>query len=272
MIKTMRAGSIGHAHSAAGDRRAEVAEWLRKKGKQEPRAARLAGKLGGCMRRRPCGSLACTVCAEALQHDVAAALGELIGKRRRDTVVFITVALTGMAVPTGGLAGVNMQALRRRIQYALDKAGVGWAVGALDYSFNEHKTGRYAPCWLVHLHLVTATDNQAALRGLLQSAFPRSDAVPRPAKVLEWDGRDNALLYLLKTEFGRRVGVDDAERFSPKTGAWRRCRATSQQRLRSAERLELLLHLDGIGPEGRVFMRKAQLRRTREGLRIAVMR
>jgi len=130
---------------------------------------------------------------------------------------------------------------------------------------------RYEPCWLIHLHLVTVTDDPEALRRRLTAACPASDAIPRPVRAQAWDGHGNALLYLLKTKFDRRVGVDDAARFSPKTGEWRLCRATSQQRLRSAERLELLLHLDGIGPDGRLFMRKAQLRRTHDGLTIVAM-
>ena len=50
-----------------------------------------------------------------------------------------------------------------------------------------------------------------------------------------------------------------------KTSLKRRpCRATSPQRLRSGERLELLPRLDTVGL-GRVFTRRAQLRRTRKG-------
>lgn len=281
-MRSRHAVGLGHIHRGghppiptgpARERRPDVAGWLRKKRRQDPRAAALAESLAACTCCFPCGSGACPACGEALQHELASAVDEFIDKhrRRRGTVVFVTVALPGSTVPMGGLAGVNMQALRRRTRYALDKAGVGWAIGALDYSLNEHKTERYEPCWLIHLHLVTVTDDPEALRRRLTAACPASDAVPRPVRVQEWDGRDNALLYLLKMKFARRVGFDDAERFSPRTGGWRRCRATSQQRLRSAERLELLLHLDGIGPDGRLFMRKAQLRRTRDGLAIVAM-
>jgi hypothetical protein len=174
-------------------------------------------------------------------------------------------------VPRGGLACLHLPAAKRRVHAKLGKAGVGWAIGAWDYSLNEHKTGRYAASWLPHLHLLTVTDDPEALRRGLLDAFARSDAVPRPVRAEAWDGRENALLYPLKTKFDRRIGIDDAVRFSPKTGEWRLCRATSQQRLRSAERLELLLHLDEIGPEGRLFMRKAQLRRTRDSMKIVTM-
>jgi len=260
-----RAGRPG---PAAHERRAALAVWLRKKWGRDPRAGALADRLDACA-RGPCGSGGCPVCGEALQRGFAAALDEFVGAHRRGaSVVCVSVALPGLAVPRGGLTGLNLPAAKRRVQARLSRAGVGWAIGAWDYSLNEHETGRYPPFWLPHLHLVSATDDAAALRRGLRDSFAPSDAVPRPVRVQAWDGRENALLYLLKAKFDRRVGVDGAERFSPKAGEWRLCRATSQQRLRSAERLELLLHLDQGGLGGRLFMRKARPRRTRGGLAV----
>lgn len=251
----------------------DLPEWLRKKGKQDQRATELSSKLDACAPASPCGSGACPACGEAFQREFAAAARLFIEQQwcRRSAIVCVGIALPGLAVPPGGLAGLNLPAAKRRVQDRLGRAGVGLAVGAWDYSMNEHWTARYAPFWLRHLHLLIGTGDPGALREGLKRSFPNSDAVPRPVKVQAWDGRENALLYLLKPKFDRRIGVDNAERFSPKTGEWRLCRATSPQRLRSAERLELLLHLDEIGPEGRVFMRKAQLRQTRDGMTIVAM-
>lgn len=251
----------------------DLPEWLRKKGKQEPRATELSSKLDACAPASPCGSGACPACGEAFQRDFAAAAGRFIEnlRCRRGAIVCVGIAQPDLAVPLGGLAGLNLPAAKRRVQNRLGKADVGLAFGAWDYSVNEHRTERYAPSWLPHLHLLVGTGDPGALREGLKRSFPHSDAVPRPVKVQAWDGRENALLYLLKDKFDRRIGVDNAVRFSPKTGERRLCRATSHQRLRSAERLELLLHLDEIGPEGRVFMRKAQLRRTRAGMKIVAM-
>lgn len=252
----------------------ELVEWLRKKGKQDQRAAALSGRLDACALASPCGSGACPACDQAFQRDFAAAGGRFIEEQQRcrhGAIVCVGIALPGMAVPLGGLAGLNLPAAKRRVQDRLGKADVGSAIGAWDYSMNEHRTARYPTFWLPHLHLLIHPGDPGALRGGLRRNFPSSDAVPRPVKVQMWDGRENALLYLMKTKIDRRIGVDNAKRFSPKTGEWRLCRATSQQRLRSAERLELLLHLDGIGLDGRLFMRKAQLRRTHDGMKIVAM-
>jgi hypothetical protein len=264
---------VGEGHDAATEERnSRLAGHLRRHAAHEPRAFGLAATVADCTIHRPCISGACPTCGEAAQHGFAAAVHRFVDEhRRRDTVVCAGIALWSLAVPRGGLAGLDLPAARRRVQARLTTAGIGWATGAWDYSFNEHETGRYEPFWLPHLHLILATDESTALRRGLRDAFVRTDAIPRPVKVQAWDGRENALLYLLKMKYDRRVGVDGAERFSPKTGEWRRCRATSQQRLRSAERLELLLHLDEIGLDGRLFMRRAQLRRTRDGLTIVAM-
>ena len=280
-MPSMRAAGAGDARrraepigptGPARERRPDVAGWLRKKWRQHPRAGALADRLDACTRFPPCGSGACPVCCEEFQHDFApAARGFLEEHRRGATVVCVGLALPGLAVPPGGLTGMNLPAAKRRIQARLDRAGVGWALGAWDLSMNEHRTARYAPFWLPHLHLLTEAWDPEALQRRLKRSSPGTDAVPRPVKVQPWDGRGNALLYPLKMKFDRRVGVDDAERFSPKTGRWRRCRATSHQRLRSAERFELLLHLDEIGLGGRLFLRGAQLRRTRGGMKIVAM-
>lgn len=263
------ASSIGLVRGCCSD----LPEWLRKKGKQEPRATELSSKLDACAPASPCGSGACPACGEAFQRDFAAAAGRFIEEQwcQCDSVVCAGIALPSLAAPRGGLQGLNLLAAKRRVQERLSRAGVGLAFGAWDYSMNQHQTARYAPFWLPHLHLLIGTGDPGSLRQGLKRSFPSSDAVPRPVRVQVWDGHENALLYLLKRKFDRRIGIDNAERFSPKTGKWRLCRATSQQHLRSAERLELLLHLDEIGLDGRVFMRKAQLRLARGSIRIVPM-
>lgn len=82
--------------------------------------------------------------------------------------------------------------------------------------------------------------------------------MPRPIKVVRWDGRSEALRYTLKANFERRIGRDHGQRFSKTKGTSRTCRVTEKQRLRSREKRELLLHLDQIGLQGRLFLRCAQ--------------
>ena len=102
------------------------------------------------------------------------------------------------------------------------------------------------------------TDDDEVLKRSLKKQFPSSDLVPRPVKVKVWDGRSRALRYPYKDRYERRISTDKGKRFDKKTGKERRCRATDKQPLLSKQRLELLLHLDGIGTAGRLFLRGVQ--------------
>jgi hypothetical protein len=186
-------------------------------------------------------------------------------------MITISVVLPSSVAPIGELDQFSVANFGRRLKYALDAAGVDWVIGALDYSVNFHETDRYEPHWAVHLHGFSLTDDTVALRRRLVEVIKKSDAAPRPVRVEQWDGNKKAIRYALKTTFHRRKGVDHAERFDPKTGKSRTCRATKTQRLLSAEKVELALHLDRIGWGGRLFTRHAQLRRTQSGPVIALM-
>jgi hypothetical protein len=64
---------------------------------------------------------------------------------------------------------------------------------------------------------------------------------------------------MLKPEFWRRIGTDDAQRFDKTNSGQRSCRATDKQPLPSARKRELLLHLDQIGLQGRLMLRWVQI-------------
>jgi hypothetical protein len=162
-------------------------------------------------------------------------------------------------IPLGTLSKAEHQRAAERLKYALRAASVPWLVGGVDLSFNEHATGRYAPGWCWHVHGFVATNNIVKLRNRLKRRFPPTDAVPRPVKVVAWDGRFEALKYTLKNDFERRVGRDDGVRRTA-FGRKRTCRVTEKQRLRSAEKRELLHHLHEIGLQGRLFFRCAQFK------------
>ena len=139
-------------------------------------------------------------------------------------------------MPIGELGQFSPTNFFRRLKYTLDKADGDWVIGALDYSVNFHEGDRYEPHWAVHLHGFTVTDDQEALRRQLVEAVKKSDAIPRPVRVKPWDGDKRAIRYVLKTNFQRRKGIDDAERFDTKTGKSRTCRATKTQRLLAAQK------------------------------------
>lgn len=251
---------------------AKMIRRLRKVTGDDGQAKRLANELDGCSPTDPCWSGACPMCGLAVRRHLTGQIGKFVRDHSSNgEVITISIIVPSSAVPVGELGKFSPTNFARRLKYALDRADVDWVIGALDYSVNFHEGDRYEPHWAVHLHGFTATDDQQALRRRLIGVIKKSDAVPRPVRVKPWDGDKKAIRYALKTNFQRRKGIDDAERFDPKTGKSRTCRATKTQRLLAAEKVELALHLDRIGWEGRLFMRHAQLRRSQSGPVIALM-
>jgi hypothetical protein len=97
----------------------------------------------------------------------------------------------------------------------------------------------------------------------LTLANPASEAVPRPIKVLNWDGRNEGLAYALKTTFKRRVSVHQNRRSSDALQ-----RNTSEQDLRVAERIPLYQYLDSVGLHARVLLLGARPTLTDQGFSI----
>jgi hypothetical protein len=168
-------------------------------------------------------------------------------------------------VPADGLTNLGQLSLAqhqrnvRRWKEALGRAGATWFIGGSDWSFNEHQDDRYQPHWAHHFYGFTATTDPDGLKKQLQAQFPKTDAIPRPVKVQEWDGKKKAIRYMAKAEFFRRIGSDEGQRFNKANGKKRSCRATDKQPLRSSQKRQLLLHLDQIGLQGRLMLRWVQI-------------
>jgi hypothetical protein len=162
------------------------------------------------------------------------------------------VPADGIVAP-GQLSPAQHQRNVRRWKEALGRAGVAWFIGGSDWSFNEHEDNRYPRHISHHFYGFTATSDPDDLKKRLQAQFPKTDAIPRPVKVQVWDGKKKAIRYMAKSEFYRRIGSDDGQRFNKANGKDRSCRATDKQPLRSSQKRELLLHLDQIGFQGRLM-------------------
>jgi hypothetical protein len=229
---------------------------LLRKGKT-PKALNLAALLDGCTRGARCQSGACSECTHAAQTLYTQMLRNFLNSHGGSrTLTMVTIILPAL-IPPGTLSKAEHQRAAERLKYALRAAGVPWLVGGVDLSFNEHATGRYPRGWSWHVHGFVATKNIAKLKKRLKRRFPPTDAVPRPVKVVKWDGRSAALEYTFKNDFERRVGRDDGVRRMA-FGRKRTCRVTEKQRLRSHEKRDLLLHLHEIGLQGRLLFRCAQ--------------
>ena len=146
----------------------------------------------------------------------------------------------------------------RRWKTALGRAGVGWFIGATDLSFNEHMDGRYPPHWSEHFYGFTETDDPEMLKRKLRKQFPTTDAILRPVKVTEWDGRNAALRYAVKDIFWRRIGTDDGKRFDKRTGIGTVLPGDRQTTPPIVPKMRTFLHLDAVGLQGRLLLRRAQ--------------
>jgi hypothetical protein len=171
-------------------------------------------------------------------------------------LVCVTVApFDGIAHP-GHLSPANHERLARRCRERLDAAGVEWFVGAFDWSRNEHRDALYQPHWLEHFHGFTATTDRKALKQSLLKQFPATLAILRPVKVRPWDGKIEAIRYMVKPDFHRRIGVDTALRGHGSTE--RVCRDTDKQPLRASEKRELAPFLTRVGFQGRLLLKQVQ--------------
>ena len=235
--------------------------WLRKKHRHRKSARNLARRIADCRPpERGCGSAACPDCGSAGQKRLTRLLKHATKAINEDThVFFVTVASAADATDPARLKTFDAFSIKKIVTDACAAAEVAWGVLALDVSINEHRTSRYPLFALPHIHGIVVTQNAARLREALKKVSQPSDAIPRPVRVTRWDGNPDAFRYLLKQQLDRRIGVDNAERFDPRTGKKRLCRAVRKDRPRSAERREMLLFLDRIGIDGRVIFVNARL-------------
>jgi hypothetical protein len=179
-----------------------------------------------------------------------------IDKKELQLVALSIVPYDPMVQP-GQLHTINIVNLQRRLKYALDSVGVAVAVGGIDFSFNHDREGKYQPLWSAHFYLITSTTEKKKLGDRLRKIYLRSDIIPRPIKISSFENLARRRSYALKMNFQRRIGYDDIKN---QIGKIRKCRNTSGDKLRAAERLELFIYLDKIGFAKRVIFRRAKPR------------
>jgi hypothetical protein len=236
---------------------------------EEANYRQLAARLRDCRRDHRCGSPACAQCADAEKSLLESASKEfIVGEARSFAVAFATIIPPESAVSKGQLRGFDAINFKRRLRDGLVKTSARCAVGAVDITLNEHQRGLFDPHWAPHAHLMVVTNDINVLRKEMKSAFPRTVDGSRPVVVKEWDGDLRVLSYIFAVDFGRRISVENAQRFDPRTGLKRSCRATTYGRLRVSERVELAHFLDTVGLGGRLILRKARLYPSGASLRL----
>jgi hypothetical protein len=240
--------------------RSELIDWLRQKYKDNQACQSLANKLDACKRGARCKSAACPECSAAARDLVTEVTRKFLKEKAKTaTIACVSIVPADGITNPGQLSLPQHQRNLRRWKEALGRAGVTWFIGGSDWSFNEHDEDRYPRHISHHFYGFTATTDPEDLKKRLQAQFPKTDAIPRPVKVQEWDGKQKPIRYMAKSKFFRRIGSDEGQRFNKTNGKDRSCRATDKQPLKSSQRRELLLHLDQIGLQGRLILRWLQI-------------
>jgi hypothetical protein len=240
--------------------RRDLIGWLRKRYPAKQACQNLADKLDNCKPKARCKSAACPECSTAAQDLVTEVTHKFLKKKAKaGTIVAVSIVPADGTSAPGQLSPNQHARNLRRWKDALGRAGISWFLGGSDWSFNEHENDRYQPHWSHHFYGFTITNDLQILKRDLQAQFPKTDAVPRPVKVQEWDGDTKPIAYMVKSKFNRRIATDDGQRFDKDNNKNRSCRATDKQPLKSSQRRDLVLHLDQIGLQGRLMLRWVQI-------------
>lgn len=215
-----------------------------------------------------CGSSGCPCdLLEAQGALTAALMPSLTGAK--SNVFFVTLVPRRAAPRVTNLAAFEVSNLHRRVKEDLRPIRIEWAIMVLDMTLNEHEANRLHARWQHHYHgFIVTSLTRKELRLALKRVFPKSEAIPRPVHVKEWNGSEGAIRYLLKPDIYRRISSDHGERFDRKTGRVRLCKTTRSDRLRAAEQIELALYLDKIGLQSRLLCLRCRMR---NGMSLAIL-
>jgi hypothetical protein len=209
-------------------------------------APRLAYKLASCAVPSPCGSGACPVCTRALQRHFVSEVFPFL----QPTSDFVTVSLVpNSPISLGTLSQLPILEFTGSVGKQLARSRISFCVGGIDFSFNESRRGDFQSHWSPHIWLLTSDFNRARWESRLREHFRRSPAIPRPVKILDWDGDLAAIGYSLKYQFSRRVST-----LGHRSESRRLCNVTQYDRLRGHERFELYSYLDRIGLASRILL------------------
>lgn len=227
----------------------------------------LADKIADCSSENPCSSSACSACRGEQRRESEIATKKLAATATAEEQLFlVTIAPPKRGLPLTHLAWFDPDSFGRHIKHALRNAPISWAVFGMDFSFNEHESGDFAPFFMPHVHGLVATTHPSGLKRSLRKAFPKTDCVPRPRKMDLWDGRKNAIEYMFKCGITRRISRNGVTKRHHRTGQERVCRHTRSARPRVREFVQFYILLDRIPMLSRQIFMRLQRCITKNGL------
>jgi hypothetical protein len=228
-------------------------KFLRKHSNTHRDALVVAERLESCEPKHRCLSGACPECGRLFQHWFVRRSRKFITRHIAlswNWLVAVTIVPYDPIISPGQLSKLDIVNLQRRLKHALKKTKMSVALGGIDFSFNADREGKYLPFWSVHFYLITSSENTKKLGKKLRKLLLKSEELPRPVKISRFKNTARRLSYALKMNFRRRIAYVDIKN---QNGKIRKCRNTSSDKLRAAERLELYIYLDKIGFADRVI-------------------
>jgi len=121
-------------------------KFLRKHSNTDPKAEAVADRLESCEPDQRCLSGACPECGRLFQRWFVRRSKKFIAKRNsrpKHELVAVSIVPSSPAAGPGQLLTVDVVNLQRRLKYALKKADLDVALGAIDFSFNEDHEQKY---------------------------------------------------------------------------------------------------------------------------------
>lgn len=249
---------------AEGERR-KLVKALRRHGRGNEAALRLADKMAACLPGRRCLSGGCPECMRAMQRLFVATCGSLI--RRSDvSMTAVSVVFRRAGIAEGKLAqtGDVFSIVSPTLRAALRAAAVRQAVGGFDISANEHAEQRFAPHYRPHAWIIVPASQMARGDKAFRERFPASRTVRRPVRLQKFDGDLRGLAYAVKTDFVRRISLP--RKALADGGATRR--NTRDRPLLGRQRVEIALALDRVGLGARIFLHGLRMVKTADNVRI----
>ena len=175
--------------------RVKVSRFLVKHAFVKPYLRCIAEKLEYCSPNNRCYSAACPECGRALQRFFVSECTQLFIGR---SVCVASIIDSKMSI-RDELSQFSPSGLINRVRSILRRNGVSLAAGGIDFSYNQDGIGTFGSHWCAHLWLILLNRNRSLWEPALRKANPASEAVPRPIKIMTWDGRNEGLAYALKT-------------------------------------------------------------------------
>jgi hypothetical protein len=194
----------------------------------------VANKLVCCTVEAPCESGACQICSHVNQKMIINPTRKL---HKKVPLGIISVIPRIRVMPSFMSRDIFLESRIKLIE-SLRNSPASFAIIGGDVSLNVSKTELYPHHFKPHFWIFVPESERKAIAKHLKQDFIKSPSVSQPVRPLEFDGRNNGIAYLLKSEFRMRIAThaDDANSATASTA-----------RINNPEMAELCLALDRAG-------------------------